>query len=112
MAAANVLTGYVGKPEDPHSRAYKLGLIAMAVPAVAIIMAGLNAYKTLIISQVVLSVQLPLTIIPLLVLSRRSAVMGELRMGVVGVIIGWVVAAIIIALNVFLLCQAFLPKGF
>jgi len=112
LAAANVITGYLGKPEDPHSRAYKLGLIVMAVPAVAIIMAGLNAYKTLIISQVVLSIQLPLTIIPLLVLSRRASVMGELRMGTAGVIIGWVVAAIIVALNVFLLCQSFLPKGF
>jgi manganese transport protein len=112
LAAANVITGYLGKPEDPHSRAYKLGLIAMAVPAVAVIMAGLDAYKTLIISQVILSIQLPLTIIPLLVLSRRRAVMGEMRMGVVGVIIGWLVAAIIVALNVFLLYQTFFPKGF
>ena len=44
----------------------------MAVPAVVLIDVGLDAYQALIVSQVVLSVQLPFTIVPLLVLSRRS----------------------------------------
>ena len=107
LATANVVTGYLGRPEDPHSRAYRLGLVALALPAVALIMTGLNAYRALILSQVVLSIQLPLTIIPLLVLSRRRAVMGDLKMGRLGTVTGWSVAALIIGLNVFLLYETF-----
>jgi manganese transport protein len=111
LATANVVTGYLGRPEDPHSRAYRLGLVALALPAVVLIMTGLNAYRALILSQVVLSIQLPLTIIPLLVLSRRRAVMGDLKMGRLGVVTGWSVAAVIIGLNVFLLYQTFTGGG-
>jgi manganese transport protein len=111
LATANVVTGYLGKPEDPHSRIYRLGLIVLAVPAVVLIIAGLNPYRALILSQVVLSIQLPLTIIPLLVLARRRTVMGEDRMGTLAVVTGWLVAALIIGLNVFLLYQTFWGGG-
>ena len=70
LAEANVVTGYLGRPEDPHSRAYKVGLVALRCRPWCIIAVGLNAYKALILSQVVLSLQLPLTIIPLLLLVR------------------------------------------
>jgi manganese transport protein len=111
LATANVVTGYLGKPEDPHSRLYRLGMVAMAAPAVLLIMIGLNAYRALILSQVVLSLQLPLTIIPLLVLTRRASVMGDMRSGNRTMVSGWLLAAIIIGLNVFLLYQTFFPKG-
>jgi manganese transport protein len=111
LATANVVAGYLGRPEDPHSRAYRLGLVALALPAVALIMIGLNAYRALILSQVVLSIQLPLTIIPLLVLARRRAVMGDLKMGRLGTVTGWSVAAVIIGLNVFLLYETFAGGG-
>jgi len=107
LATANVVTGYLGRPEDPHSRAYRLGLVALALPAVVLIIIGLNAYRALILSQVVLSLQLPLTIIPLLVLSRRRTVMGDMKMGRLGTVAGWSVAAVIIGLNVFLLYETF-----
>jgi manganese transport protein len=111
LATANVITGYLGRPEDPHSRLYRLGIIVMAAPAVLLIVIGLNAYRALILSQVVLSLQLPLTIVPLLLLSRRRDVMGERRAGPASMVCGWAVAAIIIGLNVFLLYQTFFPKG-
>jgi manganese transport protein len=112
LATANVVTGYLGRPEDPHSRLYRFGMVAMAVPAVLLIMIGLNAYRALIISQVVLSLQLPLTIIPLLVLTRRASVMGDMRSGRQAMVWGWLLAAIIMGLNVFLLYRIFFPKGF
>ena len=111
LATANVVTGYLGKPEDPHSRIYRLGLIVLAVPAVVLIIAGLNPYRALILSQVVLSIQLPLTIVPLLVLTRRRTVMGEERMGTLALVTGWLVAALIVGLNVFLLYQTFWGGG-
>jgi manganese transport protein len=105
MATGNVVTGYLGRPEDTHSRLYRFSLIAIAVPAMVIIASGLNPYKVLILSQVVLSIQLPLTIVPLLWLSRRRAVMGEHRTGPLATPAGVVVAAIVIGLNVYLLYQ-------
>ena len=106
-----MVTGYLGKPEDPHSRAYRLGLIAMAIPAVVLIDIGLDAYRALIISQVVLSVQLPFTIVPLLVLSRRASVMRDMRIGTGTMVLGTMIAAVIIGLNVFLLYGTFFGGG-
>lgn len=103
LAEANIVTGYLGRPEDPRTRTYRLGLVVLTLPAVVMIAVGLDAYKALILSQVVLSLQLPFTIIPLLWLSRRRRVMGEDRTGTITTIGGVVVAAFIIGLNVFLL---------
>ncbi|HMK92493.1 MAG TPA: Nramp family divalent metal transporter [Thermoleophilia bacterium] len=107
LATANVVSGYLGRPEDPHSRTYRYGLVLMALPAVVLITIGLNAYHALIISQVVLSVQLPFTIVPLLMLTQRRSVMGEMRAGGKTKVVGWTIAAIIVALNVYLLYQTF-----
>lgn len=107
MASGNIVAGYLGKPADIHSWAYRIGLLATALLAVGIIDLGLDPFRALIVSQACLSVQLPLTIIPLLVLSRRHTVMGEHRMGAATTTSGWLVAALVIGLNAFLLLQIF-----
>ncbi|HJW76494.1 MAG TPA: Nramp family divalent metal transporter [Thermoleophilia bacterium] len=107
LAEANVVTGYLGKPEDPHSRAYKIGLVVTSIPAMLVIAVGVDAYKALIASQVALSLQLPFTIVPLLWLSRSKRVMHAYRTGTVMTGIGIAIAALIIGLNVFLLYQTF-----
>jgi manganese transport protein len=107
LASTNVVCGYLGRPEDPHSRVYRVGLVAMAVPAVVLIIVGLDAYRALILSQVVLSVQLPFTIVPLLVLSRRTSVMRDMRIGAGTMSLGIAVATIVIGLNVYLLYGVF-----
>ncbi len=105
LATANIVTGYLGRPEDTHSRLYRLSLVVVPIPALIIIATGLNPYRVLIISQVVLSIQLPLTIVPLLLLVRRRAVMREYRSGTISSATGVLIAAIVIALNVFLFFQ-------
>ncbi len=107
LAEANIVTGYLGLPEDSHSSSYRIALIATSLPAMAIIAAGLDPYKVLIISQVVLSIQLPFTVIPLLWLCRSRRAMGEHRFGVPTTVLGSLVAAVIVGLNVFLLYQLF-----
>jgi manganese transport protein len=107
LAEANIVTGYLGRPEDPRTLTYRVGLVVLSVPAMVLITVGLNAYRALIISQVVLSLQLPFTIIPLLWLSRRRTVMGDERTGTVTTVVGVLVAALIIGLNVFLLYITF-----
>ena len=76
LAEANVVTGYLGRPEDPRTRAYRIGLVVTSLPAMFVIALGVDSYKALIVSQVLLSIQLPFTIIPLLWLSRSRRVMG------------------------------------
>ena len=107
LAEANIVTGYLGRPEDPRTRAYKVGLVVLTLPAMVLIAVGIDAYKALIISQVVLSLQLPFTIMPLLWLSRARRVMGEDRTGTITTTVGWLVAALIIGLNLFLLYTTF-----
>ena len=86
-------------------------MVVMAAPAVLLIMIGLNAYRALILSQVVLSLQLPLTIIPAAHpdAPRQRDGRDALRQPDHGV--GLALAAIIIGLNVFLLYQTFFPKA-
>ena len=107
MSEANVLTGYLGKPEDIHNRFYRIGLVVTSIPAMLIIAIGVDSFKALIWSQVALSIQLPLTIIPLLILARRRSVMGEHANNAVANTVGWIIAVVVIALNLLLLYRTF-----
>ena len=77
-------------------------VITMA-PSLVVIMIGLDPTRTMVISQVVLSLGLPFAIIPLILFTRRSDIMGMLVNRRLTTITLTVVAALIIALNVFLL---------
>ena len=57
------------------------------------------------LSQVVLSFGIPFALVPLILLTRRRDVMGALVNQRRTTVTGWVVAALIISLNLFLLVQ-------
>ncbi len=67
----------------------------------------LDPLQILILSQVTLSLQLPVTIIPLILLTRRKAVMGEYANKPLTNFLAITVALIIIVLNLLLLYQTF-----
>jgi manganese transport protein len=75
------------------------------VPALIVIAVGWDPLKILIGSQVLLSFTLPAALIPLLLLTQRTAVMGEFCSALRMRVAGWVVAGIILALNGVLLVQ-------
>jgi len=77
-------------------------LVTMA-PALVVIGTGLDPTRTLVISQVVLSFGLPFAIIPLVMFTRRKEIMGELVNKRSTTIITGLIAALIIALNVYLI---------
>jgi manganese transport protein len=60
-----------------------------------------------VISQVVLSFGIPFALVPLVLLTRRRDVMGELANHRVTTVVASVVAALISALNIFLIYQTF-----
>ncbi len=107
MAEANVITGYFGKSEDPKSAFYKISLVVTSIPAFFIILFSKNFYNLLIFSQVILSIQLPFTIIPLILLSKSEKIMGKFKLSKAGLWTSVVISAVIIGLNVFLLYQTF-----
>ncbi len=78
--------------------------ITMA-PALIVLAIGVNPTDALIISQVVLSFGIPFALIPLVLLTRRADVMGALVNRRVTTTAAALVAALIIALNMFLVVQ-------
>jgi manganese transport protein len=75
------------------------------LPALIVIAAGLDPTRTLVLSQVVLSFGLPFAIIPLVMFTRRKDLMGVLVNRRLTTIAASLVAALIVALNIFLLYQ-------
>src|SRR6266536_391091 len=78
--------------------------VTMAPPIIVIAL-GLDPTRTLVLSQVVLSFGLPFAIIPLVMFTRRKDIMGELVNHRYTTVLASIVAAMIVALNIFLLYQ-------
>jgi manganese transport protein len=76
-------------------------------PALVILAFGLDPSRSLVISQVVLSFGIPFALVPLVLLTRRRDIMGALVNRKVTTIAASIVAAMIIALNGFLLFDTF-----
>lgn len=76
-------------------------------PSLIVIFIGLDPTRTLVISQVVLSFGLPFAIIPLVMFTSRRDIMGTLVNQRITTIAASLAAALIIALNLFLLYQLF-----
>jgi manganese transport protein len=77
------------------------------VPALLVIFLGWDPTYVLILSQVVLSFGLPFAVIPLILFTRRRDLMGILVNKRVTTAAVTVIAALIIALNFFLLYEVF-----
>jgi len=77
------------------------------IPSLAVILVGLDPTRTLVISQVVLSFGLPFAIIPLILFTRRKDLMGVLVNHRFTTALISLVAALIVALNIYLLYQTF-----
>jgi manganese transport protein len=73
------------------------------LPALAILALGVEPTSALVISQVVLSFGIPFALVPLLLLTRRPEIMGELVNQGRTTVLAAVVATVIIGLNAVLL---------
>jgi manganese transport protein len=80
------------------------------IPALAILATGVNPTSALVLSQVVLSFGIPFALVPLVILTSRRDVMGCHVNQRRTTIAGGICVAVIIALNVLLLCQQFRPS--
>ncbi|WP_100486328.1 Nramp family divalent metal transporter [Sporolactobacillus pectinivorans] len=81
--------------------------VCSMIPPLAIIVTGANATNALVMSQVVLSFGIALAIIPLVIFTSKKRIMGQLVNRRLTTSLAWVVAGIVICLNIFLLFQTF-----
>jgi manganese transport protein len=78
------------------------------LPSLVVIFIGLDPTRTLVISQVVLSFGLPFAVVPLVLFSQRRDLMGDLVNHRFTTMVAWMVAGLIVALNLYLLYQTLL----
>lgn len=106
LAGQIVAEGFLGLKLKPWVSRITTRMAAI-IPAAIVV--GLNgesgATQLLVLSQVVLSMQLPFAIVPLLKFTQDRKLMGEFASGPVLKWTAWAIAAVIIGLNVNLLVQ-------
>jgi manganese transport protein len=100
MAGQMIMQGFVGFRIPVWVRR----LVTM-VPAFVVVGIGVNATQALVLSQVMLSIALPLPMIALLMFTRRKDLMGEFVNGGLTHAAAIVGAAVVLALNGFLIWQ-------
>lgn len=106
LAGQIVMEGFVDIKIAPWARRMLTRLIAI-VPAVivALFYGQEGTTKLLILSQVILSLQLPFAVVPLVRFTSDKALMGSFANGTWLKAIAWAVCAIIIFLNLKLLVE-------
>ncbi len=102
MAGQMIVDGFMGWKVPVFFRR----LLTM-IPALIVIALGVNTLSTLIFSQVILSMTLPFAIIPLIWLTSRRDVMGNMVNGLTIRMLAIAVALVVLAMNVVLLAGAF-----
>lgn len=81
--------------------------IITMVPPIAIIALGINPTTALVASQVILSFGIGFALIPLIMFTSSKRIMGNLVNTKWITVISWIMAILIVALNLFILVQTF-----
>ena len=102
MAGQMIMQGFVGFRIPIWVRR----LVTM-LPAFVVVALGVNATRALVISQVVLSIALPLPMISLLIFTNRNDIMGPFVNSRLTRIVAVAGCAVVLALNAFLILQTF-----
>jgi manganese transport protein len=102
MAGQMIMQGFVGFRIPIWIRR----LVTM-IPAFVVVALGVNSTNALVLSQVVLSIALPLPMIALLIFTSKRDIMGDFANGRLTRFAAVVGTAVVLALNLFLIIQAF-----
>lgn len=103
MAAGSIFAGIFKEPYDIKDNHSRLGVLISLVLALAIIMVISNPFMGLIYSQMILSIQLPITIFLQVYLTSSEKVMGKYRNSTSTKWILCILGAIVTVLNLMLL---------
>ena len=100
MAGQMIMQGFI----NFHIPIWVRRLVTM-VPAFVVVALGVNATQALVISQVMLSIALPLPMIALLMFTRRTDLMGDHANGMLTQVAALAATAVVLALNLVLIVQ-------
>lgn len=107
MAAGSIFAGMYKEPYDIKDNHSRFGVLISLLVAYVIILFIKNPFQGLIISQMVLSIQLPITIFSQVKLTSSEEVMGKYKNKLSTKIILYVLGAIVTGLNVVLFISFF-----
>jgi len=77
MAGGSIFAGFFGEPFDMKDNHSRLGVLISLIPALLVIFVISNPFKGLLYSQMLLSIQLPITIFTQIYLTSSGKVMGK-----------------------------------
>lgn len=108
MAGQIVMEGFLNFRMRPWLRRLLTRLLAIIPAAITVLIAGeQGTYKLLILSQVILSLQLPFAVIPLIQFTSSRERMGEFANPVWVRALAWIAATLIVSLNIWLVIRTF-----
>lgn len=103
MAGGSVFAGIYREPFDIADNHSRVGVLVTILGGIVAIILLKNPFTGILWSQVVLSLQLPFTIFPLIFLTSSRRVMGVYANTRFGKSVLWIVGLIVVGLNVALL---------
>ncbi|WP_148357456.1 Nramp family divalent metal transporter [Peribacillus simplex] len=103
MTGDVVMQGFIKR----HIPIY-LRRVISTVPPLIIILWGVNPSKALVVSQVVLSFGIAFALVPLIMFTSNKKIMGNLVNHKITSSVAWLIAVLIIGLNLFLLYETLL----
>lgn len=103
MAGGSVFAGIYREPFDMADNHSRVGIGVTLVGAAVVILLLKNPFTGILWSQVALSIQLPLTIIPLILLTSSQEVMGNHANRPFTKYVLWLVGLLVVGLNLLLL---------
>lgn len=107
MAGGTIVAGMFKEPYDIHDRHSQLGIIGIFLASLVIIFFVTDPFMGLVYSQMLLSIQLPITIFLQIYLTTSRKIMGKFANGRIDFTILLVVGLLVTALNIMLLVSSF-----
>lgn len=102
MAGGSIFAGMFGEPYDIRDRHTQIGVVGILVLATLVIFLVRDPFQGLIYSQMLLSIQLPITVFLQIYLTSSEKVMGKYRNSLSHNIILGAIAVILTILNIML----------
>lgn len=110
MAAGSIFAGFYKEPYDIKDNHSKLGVVISLVTATIIIFMVSNPFKGLILSQMLLSIQLPITVFLQVYLTSSAKVMGKYKNKPLTKFLLYLIGAIVTFLNIMLLISVLFAR--
>jgi manganese transport protein len=109
IAGQSIFEGLLGKKTNVWVRRFITRFVNV-VPTTIALLLGIDPLNILVYSQVILSLLIPLPMIPLVLLSKNKTLMGEFVNKKITTIVAYVFVAIILSFNSYVIITTLVPS--